>query len=386
MRILFVSGESAGGAPKSTIELARLLARRGHEVDVLLGDRPSTDAPYQRAVNLYIKARSVPVLGRVLRRLLRVAGRRASSRSEPGALPRVFDARLPENAYLQLHAECQYDVVVANSLPRLSIAWMDDDLRSLGTPFVVYLRESHAVTHFSVTALRPSGVVANSRELQRVVAGEGVPCDYVPSVVDFTAAEVVSSRETVVLVNPIEANRPELVAYLAAARPDIPFVLQESWPLEATDLAHLESLTAAHRNLSLRRRTDSPADVYRDARVLLATYPFGRPRVVLEAQHNGIPVLALGQPALAEAVGRGGVLMAGDARDEEWLQELERLWDDRSHYDELASASREWSRRDEVQPDQIAARFEHFLESIVEEDGRRNADSLVRRGRRSAQT
>lgn len=366
MRILFVSGESTGGAPKSTTELARLLALRGHDVHVLLGDRPAAGSPYQCASSLYAKTRSTPVLGTALRRLLRLPGRRINSRSASGSSLRIFEARLPENAYSRLHSRHQYDVVVANSLPRVPMAWMHDDLRLRGTPFVVYLRESHAITHFSMTGLRPDLVVANSRDLQRAVADVGVRCEFVPSVVDLTASKVDSSRKTVLLVNPVEANRLELVAHLAAARPDIPFVLQESWPLDARDLERLGTLSAMHPNLSLRRRTDSPAEVYRDARVLLATYPSGRPRVVLEAHNNGIPVLALEQPALTEMVGPGGMLVSAGAADEAWLEALDRLWDDHDYYDKLASASREWSQRDEVQADQIVSRFERLLESIVE--------------------
>src|SRR5687768_8405540 len=75
LRLLFVSGVSVGGAPRSTIELAGLLAARGHEVDVVLGDRDRAPRWYQMGVRLAAKiadrAPAAPV-----RAVLRLPGRR----------------------------------------------------------------------------------------------------------------------------------------------------------------------------------------------------------------------------------------------------------------------------------------------------------------------
>src|SRR6187551_279217 len=83
LRLLFVSGVSIGGAPRSTIELAQLLHERGHDVAVVVGDRDLAPRWYQPGVRLAIKAGD-GVLSRALRRVLRRAGRRTAPTGRPG--------------------------------------------------------------------------------------------------------------------------------------------------------------------------------------------------------------------------------------------------------------------------------------------------------------
>ena len=100
--------------------------------------------------------------------------------------------------------------------------------------------------------------------------------------------------------------------------------------------------------------------------MLLATYPTGRPRVVLEAQYNGIPVVALDQPALSEAVGPGGVLVSGDLSDDEWAERIAGVWDwDGDAYEEFERVARRHGTRTEVQPDAIAQQVERALREVA---------------------
>ena len=95
-----------------------------------------------------------------------------------------------------------------------------------------------------------------------------------------------------------------------------------------------------------------------------------RPRVILEAQSNGIPVIATDYPGLAESVGAGGLLVEDVDDPRPWVVALARVWDDPAHYGVLVDAARVHASRAEVDPAVIAQRFEQLLEELVE--GRRS--------------
>ena len=220
------------------------------------------------------------------------------------------------------------------------------------------------MSHLSISGLRPDVVLGNSQHLSQAAEKVGVACVFCPSIVDLRSTKVTSTRTKVVLVNPIPENRPSIMRSLAEKRPDIHCVLQESWPLSHEARVLVDGYAAGCGNLEVRPRSDVGADIYADARFLLATYPSGRPRVVLEAQSNGIPVIGLDQPALREAIGPGGTVLSPGLTDEQWAEEIARLWDD-SSYGDLAEAARLHSLREEIQPDAVVSRVEDALRGVV---------------------
>lgn len=360
MRILFISGVSVGGAPRSTVELADGLRARGHDVTVVVGDRTQAPVLYQLGVRAAVKTRRSP-LARVITSALRKVGRRMHRISVGGSEAAL--APIAVNAARRWFAAHDVDVVVANSLPRIEMSWALDDARAHGAHFILYLRETHAVTHFTVTGLRPDVVVANARSLAAELEGE-VPCEVIPSMIDLSRSSVASTREAVLFVNPIPQNRPDLFLDMADRCPELPFVIQESWDLDPEHRRRLVEMCDARGNVELRRRTDRPADVYRDARVLVATYDYGRPRVVAEAQHNGIPVLAFDHPILAEAVGPGGVLISATCDADEAAAALRDLWAGQ-RYDGLSAAARVHAQRAELDAEGVVKRFEQILRSLA---------------------
>jgi glycosyltransferase involved in cell wall biosynthesis len=87
---------------------------------------------------------------------------------------------------------------------------------------------------------------------------------------------------------------------------------------------------------------------------------------VLEAQSNGIPVLASDLPALRECVGPGGLLVAPSAPPEVWAHALGQLWDSSADGDgTFVSAALRHSRRAEVDAEVIAAHFEAEMEQLA---------------------
>lgn len=363
MRVLFASWVDAGGAPRSTLELARRLGDRGHEVGVLLGAGAAASPTYRTAVKVTVKVRQ-----RTGATWPRAALRAVGASGPAGALEAgvtVWRRGCAENALRPLVRAFEPEVVVANSFPREQLRWVVEDARGEGVPLGLYMREEHSITHLTMSRLPLDFVVANSAHLSSAAIAAGYSCTYVPSVVDLSAAAVESGRRELVLVNPVEENRPEILRVLATGRPDIPCVLQESWPLPPGWRGELEGWARDVPHLELREPVATPAEVYRDARLVVAPYGTGRPRVVLEAQHNGIPVIAADQPALREAVGAGGAFVSMDDPVDAWVRTITHVWDDAQHYSHLSDSARAHARRPEVDPDMIVDRFEQVLAGVA---------------------
>jgi glycosyltransferase involved in cell wall biosynthesis len=364
MRLLFLSGVDVGGAPRSTIDLARALAQRGHEVVVVLGSGVPPGRIYDLAVRALVKLGDRPGHDLLRRRVRRNGGQTRRVEEDTDRLE-VWQAPLSENALPYVLESFRPEVVVANSLPREQLRWVVGDLASLNTPLGLYLRERHALTHLTVSGLVPDVVLANSRQWAELARSAGSDCVFAPSLVDLSSVTVESTRAAVVLINPVSENRPEILRGLARRRQDIKCVLQESWPLDSDQRSHLLEWAGELPNLEYRTRTSNGAEIYRDARVLLATYPSGRPRVVAEAQHNGIPVVGLAQPSLDEAIGGGGLLIEDGMPDDVWIDHLSDLWDDQDRYEQLVNGARRNADRDEIKPEEIVSRVESALRSVI---------------------
>lgn len=363
MRVLFVSGVDAGGARRSTVELASLLQRAGHDVAVVLGGgAPRNGSPYGLALRAAIKVREHTGWWGP-RALLRPAGWRGTTTSTQGGVA-LWLHPTPENIIRRVLRSFPADVVVANSLPREQMRWVVKDVHDAGVPVVLYMREDHSSSHLTVSRLPFDGVVANSHHLTRQATEAGYSAAFVPSIVDVESALVDSTRRSVVLVNPVSEYRPEILRELASRRPDITCVYQESWPLTPADLATIDAWCRDLPNLTFRPRTNRPADIYADARLIVAPYPGGRPRTVLEAQANGIPVVGLDQPALSESIGPGGVLVPDQATEAEWSNAIEAIWDDPASYPALCAHARAHASRAEVDPTLITDRFLRCVEGV----------------------
>jgi glycosyltransferase involved in cell wall biosynthesis len=163
----------------------------------------------------------------------------------------------------------------------------------------------------------------------------------------------------------VESRGGDFVIDVAQRVPEVPFVLQESWPLRPSVLAHLQQRIADLPNVELRRAMPPGPGLYGDARVLLVPYRVdNRPRVIAEAHANGIPVLAADVPALAEAVATGGVVVQAEDVGA-WADAVRLLWGDQQQYSGLVTAAFEQSRRPDVDPEQVTDRFEAVLAEVV---------------------
>jgi glycosyltransferase involved in cell wall biosynthesis len=188
----------------------------------------------------------------------------------------------------------------------------------------------------------------------------------IPSVVEIDRCIVESTRERVLYINPIELYGVDIAIALARARPAVSFVFAESWRLNDAERRDLFARLRSVPNVEFRDRVDDPRQVYRDACLLVVPYEhFGRPRVVLEAQVNGIPVLASDTPALREVVGPGGALVGVGAPIEEWANALDEMLEP-TRASELEHLARAHAARPDVDPEEIASRFERAVAPFLE--------------------
>lgn len=353
MRILFTSRRylpAAGGIQQSLHEMAQRLTPRGHDVAVLTPpDEPNS-------------------IRWLLRRARRKLFRFPSVQEDDRFGYPVFRSIDPKEGMAVVRERFSPDVVVAtvahgSSAQRFTRAVL---AVSDGLPTVAWLRDVEGIELFDSDPPAVSGVLANADHLAEDARRRGLDVLVIPSVVELAAYRTPTSRRRVLFINPVPAKGVSRAWALAESRPDIPFTFRRGWPLSAADEAALVRRAAGLPNVELRPVCRVPRELYAQARLLLAPHPSeGRPRVVLEAQVNGIPVLGTDSPGVREAVGPGGLLVPFDAPDADWLEALSLLWDDAETYERLAEAARLHSLRPEVDPDTICDRFEEVVARLV---------------------
>lgn len=369
-RLLFVSSTTGGGSGRSQRELAASLVADGRDVRFLVDHDPPAR----------IRRRLLEELGDATVRFGgsrrgwfvdqargRVGRRTATCRIDGLAHEGTI---APENAFEFVVRRWRPDVVVVSSISRPTWRAIRSVCRRRGLPTVLYLREATAIGHLTA-GLMPDVLLANSGTLVDDAARVGVAAEMLPSLVDVRPMAVPPTGEVALLVNPAPTHGVDIVGPVAAALPHVPIVLQESWILRGDDRAEVDRLVRTHANVSFRAYDPRPDDLFRDAAVLLAPHRLdNRPRTVLEAQINGVPVIATDHPGLVEAVGDGGRLVAHDAGPEAWVHALAELWDDPERRMTLSDRARMHAARPEIRPERIAARFAEIVDELVGEAAR----------------
>jgi glycosyltransferase involved in cell wall biosynthesis len=364
VRLLFVSCATTGGSGRSQRELATQLERSGHVVQFVVDDaapsRPTRFA-YEQLSDL--SARTVRLRGgRIFDWLERRPGRRTRPVEIDGR--KHHASPIPQNALSDHIDQFAPDVVVANSLDRLAWRRVHRACRQHGVPVVLYVRETDSLRHFEHGEV-PDLLIANAESLQTALQDLGLACEFIPSVIDVSTTLTNSTRQVALAINPIDSRGVDVVWRVAAAAPEISFVVQESWPLTPAQLAEVQEHAHRLANVEFRRTAPPGPRLYGDARVVLVPYRVdNRPRVIPEAQSNGIPVLAADVPALREAIGEGGTVVSIDDVDA-WVSELRALWSDQERYGRLADAARAHSQRLEIDPVAVTGRFEKLVEDLL---------------------
>lgn len=238
-------------------------------------------------------------------------------------------AATPAQALPLAAAAWSPDVIVVQSGASLT-AMVLASLRT-GRPTAVYLH--NVEVHQLGGNLMPDPsllYLANSEfTAQRWQALYGVQCAVIPPVVQaerYLASEM-GAVQKMLFVNPVPIKGVEILLALAQACPDLPFLVVESWNLEPHWRTYCRQRAQALRNVEWRSPTDDMREVYAQTRVLLmpSVWEESFGRTVVEAQINGIPVLASDRGALPQVVGRGGLTLSTEQPVQVWEAALRQL-------------------------------------------------------------
>lgn len=365
MKVLFVSSTTGGGSGRSQRELAARLTSFGHEIDFLVDDKAG------HRITRWLYERLADVSARLDGR--RGGGAVRAAEQLPGRTTKPLNlddlphrvTPVPENALGATMDEFEPDVVVGNSLRRLSWRRIRQTCAEREVPCVLYVREVTSLDHFAFGDATPDALVVNAQSLADRLRSDGYSAHFVPSVIETDVTRADSSRTTALAINPIPSKGLHTVLSIARRCPDIEVVLQESWPLSDEEFSELSGAVADLANVTIRRRRPAGPDLYADARVLLVPYRMdSRPRVIAEAQANGIPVIAADVPALAEAIGDGGVCVGVDDVGA-WCEAVERAWADDEWYESASSAASVHAGRPDIDPESVSRAFEAILLDVV---------------------
>ncbi|MBI2750243.1 MAG: glycosyltransferase [Burkholderiales bacterium] len=255
----------------------------------------------------------------------------------------VFRASHPIQALAVLAASWEPSIIVVQSgttLLPMVISALDT-----GKPTAVYLH--NVETHQLGGTLVPDPSIlylANSDfTAQRWRALCGLDCVVTPPLVLPERYFVPERGDRVLFVNPTQIKGVEIMFALAAACPDIPFLVAESWGLNPNWRAHCLQRARSLPNVEWTPPTRDMRTVYARARTLLmpSLWEEAYGRTVVEAQINGIPVVASNRGALPESVGAGGLLLDAHAPIAEWEQALRQAYMPSAAYDELSAMARQ---------------------------------------------
>lgn len=302
MRVLFVSNyphlpDTHGGLQTTTHDLCLAIKELGAEAAVLCGQLQSGDCNSPEVCD-----------------------------EQLGYL--VMRADDPAKALAMAAAAWNASIIVVQS----GTALLPMVISSLATgrPTAVYLHNVEVHQLAGTLVSDPSLLyLANSRfTAERWRALSGIDCCIVPPVVAPECYLADNAGDKVLFVNPSPIKGIEILFSLAANCPDIPFLVGESWNLDPGWREHCLNRAYALGNIEWRAPTRDMRTFYAQGRMLLmpSVWEESFGRTVLEAQLNGLPVLASNRGALPDLVGNGGLTLDPHAPVEEWVLALRRLY------------------------------------------------------------
>jgi hypothetical protein len=254
--------------------------------------------------------------------------------------------------------------------------------RAAGALVAFYLQTPNYTRHesFAQTDLILTNSDATAEHYARKL---NMRCHNVGVFADAKAA-VAKKRDPqfVTFINPLPEKGValflKLVARAAREVPDMRFLVVESRGVLATAMQKLGFPAALLERITVLPKQEHIAEVYAKSRILLVpSFWFeAAGRVLIEANANGIPVLATNRGGIPETLGGAGRLLPIPDRctvdhwalptDQEvlpWWEELRKLWTDRAYYDSMSGKALEVAKMQTIERD--AANLDLLLRTAV---------------------
>lgn len=264
----------------------------------------------------------------------------------------VFRTANPVQDIALVAASWEPDVIVVQS--GTTLLPMVISALETGKPTVVYLH--NVETHQLGGTLVPDPSIlylANSEfTAQRWRVLCGLQCVVVPPLVLPERYVAASGGDSVLFVNPTQIKGVEIMFALAAACPDIPFLVSESWGLNPKWRDFCLQRARGLPNITWNAPTHDMRAMYAQTRTLLmpSLWEESYGRTVVEAHINGIPVVASNRGALPEVVAAGGVLVDAHANLAEWELALRQAYMPSLVYNQLTLLARQQAYRTAAAP------------------------------------
>jgi len=209
-----------------------------------------------------------------------------------------------------------------------------------GRPTAVYLHnvEVHQLRGTLVPSSSLLYLANSSFTAERWRALCGIHCEVILPVVRADGYLAGGNGSKVLFVNPTPIKGVELMFALAAHCPDVPFLVVESWNLEPNWRQLCLHRAQKLGNVEWMAPTDDMRSVFGRSRMLLmpSVWEESFGRTVVEAQLNGLPVLASRRGALPVNVGDGGLTLDPHEPVQAWAQALRRLLAEHAAFSEAA--------------------------------------------------
>lgn len=259
------------------------------------------------------------------------------------------------------------DVIWSNSLLSLPIL---KQARSRGLPALWYVHDCRCKPDDlrEAAKLGVTVVACSSFIRDRLFQVSGIRCEAIlPLIMEDDYRAERRSPHFVTLINPRPVKGYDIFLELAPLLPDVPFLVVEAWPL-GTEREKVENQLAEMGNVTFVRQLPDPLEVYAKTRILLvpSVVEEGGPRVVREAQLNGIPVLGSPRGGVPEMVGAGGIIIQDYQDAHAWAAVIRKLMGDAEAYKSLCDAAVANAHRNDLMSRTIAERFKAALQRTVQ--------------------
>ncbi len=176
-------------------------------------------------------------------------------------------------------------------------------------------------------------------------------------------------RQYITFINPIPEKGLDVAIEIARSLPDERFLFVKgnwgSYSASSKDafmkpIYKLPNVQVWEHQRDMRR-------IYAVTDILLVPSQFNETfgRVIVEAQVNGIPVVAAKVAGIPYTLGQGGILVEPKDKPQGYVEALQRLCSDENFYRQLSTLALENSQRPEFDPQHQVKNFIRFVESRI---------------------
>jgi glycosyltransferase involved in cell wall biosynthesis len=335
MRILFILStpfcpEHFSGPNRTVLELSQKLSKSGHEALVLAGQSQSD------GIGGIVTDRSFGF--------------------------RLFRASAPRRSIVPLCITLRPHIVVLVNTMEEGLV---EACRSVDIPLAVWFHEVDASLWGDDLADRHTQYIASSSFVAtRLLHLAGIKAEIIPPYIEQANYRKSRRGKRVLFVNPTRDKGVEIAFEVAARRPLQAFTLVESGQLSNQWRNHCFERAMKCGNIEwFAASNDINAILDQTCLLLLPRFSEeGFCRLVTEAQLGGIPALASNRGHLAANVGAGGAVLDVDAGIDEWLNSLDRFFDDDSYHVAVSQAAMQHALRSELDTETVLHRFLKVLD------------------------